>query len=64
MTGLPQASALKNAKDVSARKAVCQNLMNENLTITDGVYGILSETDIRKQIARLGAGFCPMMIEK
>jgi hypothetical protein len=38
--------------------------MNENLTITDGAYGILSETDIRKQIARLGAGFCPMMIEK
>jgi hypothetical protein len=45
--------ALKNAKDVSALKAVSQNLMHENLTITDGVYGILSETDVRKQIADL-----------
>ena len=46
--------ALKNAKDVSALKAVSQNLMHENLTITDGVYGILSENDVRKQIAELG----------
>jgi len=45
--------ALKNAKDVSALKAVSQNLMHQNLTITDGVYGILSETDVRKQIANL-----------
>ena len=46
--------ALKNAKDVSALKAVSQNLMHENLTITDGVYGILSENDVRKQIGALG----------
>jgi integrase len=46
--------ALKNAKDVSALKAVSQNLMHENLTITDGVYGILSETDVRHQITTLG----------
>jgi hypothetical protein len=45
---------LKNAKDVSALKAVSQNLMHENLSITDGVYGILSETDVRQQIADLG----------
>lgn len=45
--------ALKNAKDVSALKAVSQNLMHSNLSITDGVYGILSDTDVRKQIAGL-----------
>ena len=45
---------MKNAKDVSALKAVSQILMHENLTITDGVYGILSETDIKNQIAELG----------
>jgi hypothetical protein len=28
--------------------------MHENLTITDGVYGILSEKDVREQIATLG----------
>ena len=27
--------------------------MHENLTITDGVYGILSEKDVREQIAAL-----------
>ena len=46
--------ALKNAKDVPALKAVSQNLMHANLSITDGVYGILSETDIKKQIISLG----------
>ncbi len=46
--------ALKNAKDVSALKAVSQNLMHANLSITDGVYGILSEGDIKAQINKLG----------
>lgn len=46
--------ALKMAKDVSALKAVSQNLMHQNLSITDGIYGILSETDVREQIAALG----------
>ena len=46
--------ALKNAKDVSALKAVSQNLMHENLTVTDGVYGVLSEKDVREQISDLG----------
>jgi hypothetical protein len=44
------------AKDVSALKAVSQNLMHENLSITDGVYGIFSQTDVRQQIAMLGSG--------
>jgi hypothetical protein len=46
--------ALKNAKDVPALKAVCQNLMHSNLSITDRVYGILSDKDIREQISLLG----------
>jgi hypothetical protein len=46
--------SLKNAKDVSALKAVSQNLMHANLSITDGVYGILSENDVQKQINNLG----------
>jgi hypothetical protein len=46
--------SLKNAKDVSALKAVSQNLMHANLSITDGVYGILSENDVQKQIRNLG----------
>jgi hypothetical protein len=41
------------AKDVAAVKAVSQNLMHENLTVTDGVCGILSDGDVQKQIAGL-----------
>ncbi len=40
--------ALKMAKDISALKAVSQNLMHENLSIADGVYGALSETEVRQ----------------
>jgi hypothetical protein len=39
---------------VAALKAVSQNLIHENLSITDGVYGILSDVDVRSQIAMLG----------
>jgi hypothetical protein len=38
---------LKNAIDVLALKAVTQNLIHANLGITDGVYGVLSENDVR-----------------
>lgn len=46
--------ALKQAKDIPALKAISQNLMHSNLSITDGVYGILSDMDVRKQIQSLG----------
>jgi integrase len=46
--------ALKNAKDVPALKAVSQNLMHANLSITDGVYGILSGMDVKGAISELG----------
>jgi hypothetical protein len=42
------------AKDIQALKAVSQNLMHSNISITDGVYGILSDNDVKGQIATLG----------
>jgi len=46
--------ALKRAKNIQALNAVSQNLMHSNISITDGTYGILSETDVRSQIVELG----------
>ena len=46
--------ALKQAKDIPALKAISQNLMHSNLSITDGVYGILSDMDVQAQIKALG----------
>ena len=46
--------ALKNAKDITALKAVSQNLTHANLNITDGVYGILSGMDVKGEISELG----------
>ncbi len=45
---------LKNAKDIVAFKAVSQNLMHANLSITDGLYAMLSDNDVKNQIAALG----------
>lgn len=45
---------VKKAKDVADLKAVSQNLMHSNLSITDGVYGVLSSADVGKRIAGLG----------
>ena len=46
--------ALKQAKDIPALKAISQNLMHSNLSVTDGVYGILSDNDVQAQILGLG----------
>lgn len=45
--------AIKHAKDMSDMKAISQNLMHANISITDGIYGGLSEMDIKKQISSL-----------
>jgi tRNA A37 threonylcarbamoyladenosine synthetase subunit TsaC/SUA5/YrdC len=45
---------LKLAKDIAELKAVSQNLMQANISNTDGVYGLLSEMDVKSQIQRLG----------
>ena len=46
--------SLKKAQDVKDSKAVSQNLMHSNLSITDGVYGILSSQDVGEAIKNLG----------
>ncbi len=45
--------SIKMARDISALKAVSQNLMHSNLSITDGVYGVLSGTGVRNEISNL-----------
>jgi uncharacterized protein YjbI with pentapeptide repeats len=37
-------------------KAISLNLMHENLSITDGIYAILSDADVRARIDALGQG--------
>jgi len=46
--------AIHLAKDIGALKAVSQNLMHSNLSITDGTYGAFSDRDVSKEISRLG----------
>jgi hypothetical protein len=45
--------ALKLTKDIAELKAVSQNLMHANLSTTDGIYGMLSEMDVKRQIEGL-----------
>jgi site-specific recombinase XerC len=45
---------IQHSKDVGDLKAVSMNLMHSNLSITDGVYGVLSSADVGKRIAGLG----------
>jgi len=45
--------SLKKAKDIGQLKAISQNLMHSNISITDGIYGILSDSDINEQITSL-----------
>lgn len=46
--------ALKLAQDMADFKAISMNLMHANMSITDGIYAILSEQDISERIASLG----------
>ncbi len=46
--------SIKQSQDVADLKAVSQNLMHANLSITDGVYGVLSSQDVGEKIANLG----------
>lgn len=46
--------SVQHAKDIADLKAVSQNLMHSSLSVTDGVYGILSTADVGKRIAGLG----------
>lgn len=46
--------AIKRAETIADLKAISQNLMHDNLKTTDGIYGILSNDDVRNKIAKLG----------
>jgi integrase len=46
--------SLELSKDVADLKAVSMNLMHSNISITGGVYGILSAADVGRRIAGLG----------
>ena len=46
--------ALTQAQDIADLKAVSMNLMHSNLSITDGVYGVISQQDISRRIQGLG----------
>ena len=45
---------IKNAKTISALKAISQNLMHSSLKVTDSVYGVLSDLDVQTEISSLG----------
>jgi integrase len=46
--------ALKLAQDMADFKAISMNLMHANMSITDGIYAVLSEQDISERITSLG----------
>jgi site-specific recombinase XerC len=46
--------SIKHAKPVPELKAISQNLMHSNLSITDGIYGILTKEDQKNYITKLG----------
>lgn len=48
--------SLKKCKDVSQLKAVSQNMMHGNLSITDGLYSVLTSGDVGANIRNLGRG--------
>lgn len=47
--------ALKSVKDMAGLKAVSQNVMHEDVTITNKIYGVLAGDDVRRVIAGLQA---------
>lgn len=47
--------SIEQAKDLDDLKAFSQNLMHSNLSIIDGVYGILSEDNVRDRIVALSS---------
>ena len=44
---------IKIASDIGELKAISQNLMHSSISITDGIYGILSENDLETKISSL-----------
>lgn len=46
--------ALKRVRDMAGLKAVSQNVMHSNVSITDGIYGQFTAEDVHNLIAGLG----------
>ena len=51
--------ALKRARTIAELKAVSQNLMHADLTVTNGVYAVLTDDDVQHTIASLGQAELP-----
>jgi integrase len=45
--------ALQQAETMADYKAISQNLMHANISITDGIYAMLRSTDVRQRITHL-----------
>lgn len=45
--------ALKKAQDMGDFKAISQNMMHSNLSVTDDIYGIFSEGEVKNRITGL-----------
>jgi len=45
--------SLKKAQDMGDFKAISQNMMHSNLSVTDGIYGIFSEEEVKNRITGL-----------
>ena len=45
--------ALSKARTIAELKAVSQNLMHSSIAVTDGVYGVLTDSDLQARIADL-----------
>jgi integrase len=46
--------AINKARNFADAKAISQNMMHANVSVTDGIYGGLKEEDVRSRILRLG----------
>ena len=55
---------LKQANDIGDLKAISQNLMHSDLKITDGIYGILNNMDVKERITSLSKGKKPMTLNE
>jgi integrase len=44
---------VRNAQNIEMLKSVSQNMMHANIGITDGIYGVLPEENVRKAISQL-----------
>jgi len=44
---------ISNANNIAELKAISQNLMHSSITVTDSIYGILSNNDVKNQLSEI-----------